>query len=410
MSRPCVYGVFSGSFGGFSPREKLCVGCLRCTTQYPDICTISHNPEYSRLGDSYFTPTHANCALQEAETGRVPIRGAGYRGAFGGQGWDGMWTDMSEIVRPTRDGLHGREYISTQVDIGEIHPSLTLDKEGQVIEGAPRVVSIPIPMIFDVLPARLQEDESLWRIFSEAGKELESLAVVPYDLIRKFSLEGSHIVPLVSEESHGELPFAPELFEVDGWNEPFFHKMQKQFPKAVAILRCDFESDLLFCYRKGVRVFHLAADYHGRGKDGAFILDLIRQAHQTFVKAKCRGEVTLLGSGGVIAAEHVPKAILCGLDLVALDTALLVALQGEFLGECKEQKASSFRMLRKMSKAWGKQRLKNLIGAWRDQLLEILGAMGLREVRRLRGEMGRALFQKELEQEAFGAIAGYAHQ
>ena len=26
-----------------------------------------------------------------------------------------MWTDMSEIVRPTRDGIHGREYISTSV-------------------------------------------------------------------------------------------------------------------------------------------------------------------------------------------------------------------------------------------------------------------------------------------------------
>ena len=25
---------------------------------------------------------------------------------------------MSEIVRPTRDGIHGREYISTSVDVG----------------------------------------------------------------------------------------------------------------------------------------------------------------------------------------------------------------------------------------------------------------------------------------------------
>ena len=29
-----------------------------------------------------------------------------------------MWTDMSEIVRPTRDGIHGREYINVSVDIG----------------------------------------------------------------------------------------------------------------------------------------------------------------------------------------------------------------------------------------------------------------------------------------------------
>jgi len=31
----------------------------------------------------------------------------------------------------------------------------------------------------------------------------------------------------------------------------------------------------------------------------------------------------------------------------------------------------------------------------------------LREVRRLRGEMGRAMFQKELEREAFSGIEGY---
>jgi len=35
--------------------------------------------------------------------------------------------------------------------------------------------------------------------------------------------------------------------------------------------------------------------------------------------------------------------------------------------------------------------------------------MGLREVRRLRGEMGRAMFQKELEREAFSGIEGYGH-
>jgi hypothetical protein len=47
------------------------------------------------------------------------------------------------------------------------------------------------------------------------------------------------------------------------------------------------------------------------------------------------------------------------------------------------------------------------MASWRDQLLEVLGAMGLREVRRLRGEMGRAMFQKDLEREAFGGITGY---
>jgi hypothetical protein len=37
-----------------------------------------------------------------------------------------------------------------------------------------------------------------------------------------------------------------------------------------------------------------------------------------------------------------------------------------------------------------------------------LGAMGLREVRRLRGELGRLIFQRDLEREAFGGIEGHA--
>jgi hypothetical protein len=63
--------------------------------------------------------------------------------------------------------------------------------------------------------------------------------------------------------------------------------------------------------------------------------------------------------------------------------------------------------LPRFEEAWGVQRLCNLAAVWRDQLLEILGAMGLREVRRLRGEQGRAMFQADLEREAFAGIAGF---
>ena len=40
-------------------------------------------------------------------------------------------------------------------------------------------------------------------------------------------------------------------------------------------------------------------------------------------------------------------------------------------------------------------------------MLEILGAMGIREVRRLRGEFGRSMVVRHLEDEAFEGIAGY---
>jgi hypothetical protein len=48
----------------------------------------------------------------------------------------------------------------------------------------------------------------------------------------------------------------------------------------------------------------------------------------------------------------------------------------------------------------------NLIGAWRNQILEVLGAMGIRDAKRLRGEAGRAMFFKDLESDTFGKIFG----
>jgi hypothetical protein len=416
VSRPCMYGVFSGPVGGFAPREHLCVGCLRCTTQYPEMVTISPNPERRHLGDSYFTPDQIDTITYEAQTGRVPVRGAGYRGKFGGAGWDAMWTDMSEIVRPTRDGIHGREFISTVVDIGERPSSLAFDSQGQLHGKTPRTLSIPLPILFDIPPPSVAS-EALWKILAEAARETETLAIVPLVAISKYSLSGPQIVPLISPDDQGSLDrlqLKPRMIELAGWDEKLYQEVRARFPESIVSLRLSFasgfEQRLLEYVQSGVRVFHLIADYHGRSPDGQFALELIRKAHKAFVEAGLRDEVTLLGSGGIVAAEHVPKAIICGLDVVALDTPLLVALQARFLDECADRETSRFQVPIKNEAElleWGVQRLKNMLASWRDQLLEVLGAMGLREVRRLRGEIGRAMLQSDLEREAFAGIEGY---
>lgn len=411
-SRPCVYGVFSGPLGGFAPRERLCVGCLRCTTQYPDMVTITRNPKRAELGDSYFLPYHVDAIAYEAESGRIPIRGAGYRGKFGGTDWDSMWTDMSEIVRPTRDGIHGREYISTEIDIGAKKPFIELDKKEKPLGPFLQSVSLPIPLLFDAPPSKMI-NPTLAHIFSEAAREIQSITLLPLESILELGLKGSHIAPLVSLQNMkglSKLNYHPAMIEIEDWDEEAFKELVLQFPDSIIILRTHFENDLLYLFKAGVRNFHLTANYHGRGKSNRFVMDLIREVHKVFIVAGIREEVTILGSGGIIAAEHLPKAIICGLDGVVLDTPLFVALQAEFAGPCIEREESHFTLPGKLSMEWGKQRLKNLTASWRDQLFEILGAMGLREVRRLRGELGRAMFQKDLENEAFTGIEGYEVQ
>jgi len=152
----------------------------------------------------------------------------------------------------------------------------------------------------------------------------------------------------------------------------------------------------------GVEVIHLYADINGRAFSSGqgFIKDMTLNVHRHLVDLKIRDEVTLIVSGGIAMAEHVAKSIICGADLTAIDLPLLIALECRY---CKSRLdvLSCPVELKEVEPQWGAQRIINLIGAWRNQLLEVLGAMGLREVRRLRGEVGRAIFFEDIEKEIF---------
>jgi hypothetical protein len=113
-----------------------CKGCLSCVQNCTkNILTRVVNPEYLRLGDSYYTPDIVLSTWFQSESGRIPVSGSGYGGPFSGPGFDSMWTDMSEIVRPTRDGIHG----GTSVQCGHRPqtPYLTF-ADGQLLWSAAR--------------------------------------------------------------------------------------------------------------------------------------------------------------------------------------------------------------------------------------------------------------------------------
>jgi hypothetical protein len=297
------------------------------------------------------------------------------------------------------------------VDIGSRPAFLAFDEQGRSTDDPLKTISIPLPMLLDSPPAALLS-ATLAKILSGAAEETETLLILPIRTIQEFAVSSRAAVPLVrsgDEARLDKLSFTPAMIELDGWNQQLYGAIKKRFPESNICLRLASASaeELTAYVRAGVRSFHITPDYHGRWPGGRFVLDVIRDVHRTFLDLGCRDEVTLLGSGGIIAAEHVAKSIICGLDAVALDTPVLVALQAEFLGECAGRDTSQFRLPRNLTVPWGTQRVKNLMASWQDQLLEVMGAMGIREVRRLRGEIGRAMFQKDLEREAFAGIEGY---
>jgi len=114
-----------------------------------------------------------------AEKGKIPISGAGYGGPFAGQGFDAIWLDMSEIVRPTRDGIHGREYISTSVDLGRKLPFLHLGAGG-IVDSIPALLELPIPVLFNPFPFPTTHRAPVQAV-AQAAHTLRTLAILTPD-------------------------------------------------------------------------------------------------------------------------------------------------------------------------------------------------------------------------------------
>ena len=398
---------------------KACLSCVQGCTK--GLLSVSVNPEFLDMGDDYWKPDMLLSTWTQADAGKIPVSGAGYRGRFSGPGFDSIWTDMSEIVRPTRDGIHGREYISTSVDIGAKPMRLRFSAEGALLTSPSRLLEIQLPAILD-MPGWPVESRHLAAARAKAAEELKSLAVMTAD--EAAELPGEQlpcVVPILTENEidvRRDLLAGVRMAQVaDGADVvKLAGKLQAVNPQLVISVRIVLSPStadrVMELSGQGIKVFHLCADQHGRerledGRSGRHIKDALRDVHGRLVRAGLRDEITLIVSGGIALAEHMAKAIICGADLVAVDTPLLVALGCHVCrgGQACDAGKNCPADIGKVDVDYAAQRMVNLMGAWHSQLIEVLGAMGIREVRRLRGEVGRAIFMEDIEKEAFGDLA-----
>jgi glutamate synthase domain-containing protein 2 len=357
----------------------------------------------SQRGDDYWTAEVITQTWYQAETGRIPISGAGYGGKFAGEGFEGIWLDMSEIVRPTRDGIHGRETISTQVDLGAGLMALEFGPQGELRSVMPPALSLPVPVLLGPLLMPLP-GRGAPRSLASAAAQLGVLGLFyPEDLGEDLAAYQDWLAPRVSAQTLETVPpdWLPGYVEIEEDHLDrvvlLFAELRRRWPEAVVGARLPLSSQApelaARWVRAGVPVIHLYADDIGQDLDGKGLPESLRQVHTHLVSLALRDRVTLVVSGGIAAAEHVAKAIACGADLAAVDFILQVAWGCSLWadrGKCPVESEE-------LDPAWGAQRVVNLVNAWRDQLLEALGAMGMREVRRLRGETGRTIWHRDEE-------------
>ena len=126
-----------------------------------------------------------------------------------------------------------------------------------------------------------------------------------------------------------------------------------------------------------------------------------------------RNQVSLVAGGSVRSASDVVKAIALGADACYISTAALLAMGCHLCRTCQSGKCNwgiatqRPELVKRLDPDEGKERLVNLMTAWRHEIKELMGGMGINSVEALRGNRlmlrGIGLTEKELE------ILGISH-
>ena len=126
-----------------------------------------------------------------------------------------------------------------------------------------------------------------------------------------------------------------------------------------------------------------------------------------------RNQVSLVAGGSVRSASDVVKAIALGADACYISTAALLAMGCHLCRTCQSGKCNwgiatqRPELVKRLDPDEGKKRLVNLMTAWRHEIKEMMGGMGINSIEALKGNRlmlrGIGLTEKELD------ILGISH-
>ena len=126
-----------------------------------------------------------------------------------------------------------------------------------------------------------------------------------------------------------------------------------------------------------------------------------------------RNRVSLIAGGSIRSAADVVKAVALGADCCYIGTAALIAMGCHMCRSCQSGRCNwgiatqRPELVARLNPEEGARRLVNLITAWKHELKEIMGGMGINSIEALRGNRlmlrGIGLNEKEL------SILGISH-
>jgi glutamate synthase domain-containing protein 2/FAD/FMN-containing dehydrogenase/glutamate synthase domain-containing protein 3/glutamate synthase domain-containing protein 1 len=438
-------GVVHKGYVQLPPPSKLdfghhhCNGCLYCVIECPaDAIRVHINPYFENLGGRDFSRNDVRRINEESRNGDVPTSGTGSTGLFGGKGFDRYMFDFSVIVRPTRDGI--REAIDINVNLGRKPLFHLYNEASHVTTGFP-TIDLATPVVLEYPNIAAASPEKLASVFARTASREKTLCLMTlsefaanFEKVKYFAaniglkisaddipifermqhttntaeaLATLQKIPLVLLRDDGapvdldmhdaKLLLLREIFSPDVhlgvWmNVPAGHDRKEIANRTLELVRAGVGIIYLKCAWNVAQSARLD-EPDSTAQTGSLgyydSADVLPEVYDHLYKNAAHSQVTLLANG-IKSPADLGVVLMLGAAAGVIDRAAVVAMNHEF--PMLEKDGHS---LPDFDEDTGLQRVQNLFKSWHKQIREVLGAFGVRDIRRTVGERGRLIDLRE---------------
>ena len=437
----CPYGVFNIREGYNRmplPDNRNCIGpiceknAFYCVKNCPtEAISVEINPNYISMGDVRWTNELLLTTLKQSET-KARTNNDGI-GASGG-GFDKL-----KIIYPKDKFPLSREEISTDIKLNRRKEGPNITISLPFYGGGMSFGSVSLNVM--LARAMAAKASNTFTCTGEGGYPDQLIPYKDYIItqiatglfgVREETIQRARFVEFKYAQGAkpglgGHLlaakvtPIVAEMREALPWNSLFspfpFHSVysvedhkkhidwiKATNPDALVSIKVSTPTDVdmvsIGIYYAGANIVHLDGGYGGTGaapdiakKNIALPIEYaIPKVHQFLSSEGVRDKVVLMVSGGIRSAQDVLKAIALGADGAVIGTADLVALGCVRCGNCESGRGCPYGIAttdQDLSKLidplWGMKRIMNMYTAWREEIVETLSKLGLKNIGELRG-------------------------
>lgn len=423
--RQCANEVhfYSEERGLMISDETKCVDCQRCVSLCPTRALKIVKSDCSLRENANWQSDTIKEIYKQANSGGVLLSSMGNPKPLPVY-WDKILINASQVTNPPIDPL--REPMETQVFLGKKPSRIERGKDGKIKCELPPQIALSLPVMFSAMSygsISYNAHASLARAATELGilyntgegglhedfykygkNTVVQVASGRFGVHEDYLNAGAAIEIKMGQGAKpgigGHLPGAKIVGDVS---------RTRMIPEGSDAISPAPHHDIYSIEDLRQFVFSLKEATRYRKP----VIVKVAAVDKRLRDEGIRGNVSLVAGGSIRSASDVIKAVALGADACYVATAALLALGCHLCRTCQSGKCNwgiatqRPDLVKRLNPDIGSARLVNLMTAWRHEIMEIMGGMGINSIEALRGNRlmlrGVGLNEKELE------ILGISH-